>query len=232
MKIIFLNAWHGQRRDALAAFLSVEKEDTDLFCFQEATGAVRGLARERLPAYDFAAGEKPIAERGAFAQAAFLRAPYIFGSEEMLLLGDPETGTAQALDVQKGEKRFLVLNVHGMPQPGHKEDTEARLRQSESLLTWLDHETRRDLPQIVGGDFNLLPDTESIRLFERAGFRNLIRDFNIKTTRNALAWSRYPGRELYHSDYVFVRNALVSRFRVPEGEISDHLPLIVELEGA
>jgi len=90
-------------------------------------------------------------------------------------------------------------------------------------------------PQIVIGDFNLLPDTESIKKFEVYGYQNLIEDFAIKSTRNRIAWEQFknePGFVKQHyADYCFVsKDVKVKKFTVPNIEVSDHLPLILEFE--
>jgi endonuclease/exonuclease/phosphatase family metal-dependent hydrolase len=84
--------------------------------------------------------------------------------------------------------------------------------------------------QIIGGDFNILPETESIRMFKDQGYADLIKDFSIRTTRNRFAWEKYPGNELYYSDYVFIKHAKVVDFAVPALEISDHLPMLLDIE--
>lgn len=86
--------------------------------------------------------------------------------------------------------------------------------------------------KIVGGDFNLFPETKSIKMWEEIGYRNLIKEYGIKTTRNEYAWRNYPNNKHYFSDYVFVDPSVkVTNFDVPEMTISDHLPMIVEIVG-
>ncbi len=49
------------------------------------------------------------------------------------------------------------------------------------------------------------------------------------SARNNLAWNRFPTK-MYYSDYVFTSAKVkVESFSVPKNEISDHLPLIVEI---
>ena len=84
------------------------------------------------------------------------------------------------------------------------------------------------------GDLNLLPQTESVALFERAGYRNLITEYNIKTTRGTLMRKLYPQFEhgpygfQEFADYTFMSSDLeVQSFEVPDVPISDHLPMIL-----
>ncbi len=79
----------------------------------------------------------------------------------------------------------------------------------------------------MGGDFNLLPDTESIRMISNnLGCLNLIDKYNIKSTRTSL----YK-KPLRFADYVFVSNNIkLKEFKVLPDEISDHSPLFLEIE--
>lgn len=116
-----------------------------------------------------------------------------------------------------------IANVHGLPKPG-KLDNLDRIRQSQEIL---DAFASLSGIKIIGGDLNVLPETESVRVFEAAGYKNLIKDFGIKTTRNKIAWAKHPGNELYYSDYVFVSGASVASFEVPAEIVSDHQPMIL-----
>jgi len=76
------------------------------------------------------------------------------------------------------------------------------------------------------GDFNLLPETKSLIMFEDAGMKNLIKEYNITSTRN-----KFKKFNKKISDYVFVSNNVnVSSFKVPDVLISDHLPMIFEIQ--
>jgi len=84
----------------------------------------------------------------------------------------------------------------------------------------------------LGGDFNLYPQTKSIKIFEEAGYRNLIKDFGVKETRNKFAWEQFPDEEKQHfADYCFVsKNIKIIDFQVPNVLISDHNPLILDFD--
>ena len=81
---------------------------------------------------------------------------------------------------------------------------------------------------IICGDFNVLPNTQSIIMFEDS-FVNLIKKYDISTTRSKISpWYGTAG-EIKFSDYAFVSpNMEITDFKVPDVEISDHLPLIME----
>ena len=139
-----------------------------------------------------------------------------------------ETGVALHTQICADGKVVNICNVHGMPIPGDKLDNHARISQSTEIINYY-----RKLGgiKIIGGDFNLMPETTSVKMFEKNRYRDLIKDFRIPTTRNRLAWDRYPNHVIKFSDYVFVQPAAsVRKFTVPDMEISDHLPLFLELD--
>lgn len=141
---------------------------------------------------------------------------------------------ALAVSMAVGGTELTVCNVHGFSEPGDKRDTPARLAQSQKIIDFLRAQKGK---VIVMGDFNLLPDTESIRLFERAGYRNLIADYAITTTRGAKNKTLHPQYEhgehgfQEFADYAFVSKDLaVCAFAVPDEPISDHLPMLLRCE--
>lgn len=161
----------------------------------------------------------------------------------------------QYVRFEKNGAPYTLANVHGIAFPGTKRDTPERIAQSQKIVDFLAAEAGE---KILGGDFNLMPNTESIRMIERAGpvvvsgrpdtmsgqermspesyywagLRNLITDFRVPTTRNQLSYGQYPEAERqYFADFAFVSPAIrVIDFQVPQIEISDHLPLILECE--
>lgn len=73
------------------------------------------------------------------------------------------------------------------------------------------------------GDFNLDPDTKSLKILER-NLKNLIKEYKISTTRSSLY-----ARQHKFADYVLVSPGIkVINFQVPDIAISDHLPMILE----
>jgi exonuclease III len=120
---------------------------------------------------------------------------------------------------------LIVCNVHGMPFPGDKKDTENRLRQSQMIKDFLDKESGA---KIICGDLNLMPDTQSIKILE-TGMVNLIAKYSIGRTRSKL--HPYYGKpdEQKFADYMFASpDIIVRNFSVPDVSVSDHLPLILE----
>jgi endonuclease/exonuclease/phosphatase family metal-dependent hydrolase len=143
-----------------------------------------------------------------------------------------DNGFAQYILVKKNGKKLHILSVHGKTHPGHKFDTAVRVKQSERIIEFMKD---KEGAKIIGGDFNLMPYTKSIDIIEKAGYRNLIKEFKIKSTRNRISWEQFKDRpgfiKQFFADYVFTSEEIkVNAFRVPDVEISDHLPLILDFD--
>ncbi|MBI2338009.1 hypothetical protein HYU95_02395 [Candidatus Daviesbacteria bacterium] len=122
-------------------------------------------------------------------------------------------------------KDFTVFNFHGIPFPGDKLDTEKRLKNSEKVKEIVNSKSGS---KILVGDFNLLPQTQSIKIFEN-NMRNLIKEFKIQRTRSKQ--SPFYGRKDFQkfADYTFVSHDVkIESFEVSRAEVSDHLPMILE----
>jgi endonuclease/exonuclease/phosphatase family metal-dependent hydrolase len=136
----------------------------------------------------------------------------------------------QSVTLKVNNKTISISNFHGYYAGVGvgKGDTPERLMQSENLLEHL-----KKLPgqKILGGDFNLDPDTESMRIIEESGLQNLIKKYGIESTRT----SRYPQEKRIkhpYADYVFVEESVkVNSFNVDTDFMgSDHAPLFLEIE--
>jgi len=157
------------------------------------------------------------------------------GSDEYI----DKRGTLQWLQVDINDKQVIVAQFHGLRSSEGKGDTPERMRQSESVRKFLDEKIQEGLEVILCGDFNLYPDTESMRILEEGltegmedneqknkfRLRNLITEHGIKTTRN-----RHSKNTNELSDYILVSSGIeVEDFRVEEdSETSDHLPLYLK----
>lgn len=122
-------------------------------------------------------------------------------------------------------KTFAIFNFHGTPFPADKLDSKRRLTEARSVKKIID---RQKGAKILVGDFNLLPETQSIQIIEE-DMRNLIKEFSIQRTRSKL--SPFYGKTDFQrfADYTFVSdNVEVKSFQIPRIEISDHLPMVLE----
>ncbi|MBP9728266.1 MAG: endonuclease/exonuclease/phosphatase family protein [Candidatus Moranbacteria bacterium] len=210
-----------------------------MFCFQEMTEETRKLCRELFPLYsEYRVTKKGLDPRESFYQAIYVHPRFTVTNVTELLLDEPEAGLALALNVIDKEQSYTIVNLHGVSRAyidgraldvDEKMDFPVRIKQFEIV---------RDFAQategnvIIGGDFNVLPKTQSIRLFQEADYKDLIQEYQIQTTRNHYAWDLYPdSQRYYYSDYVFVSPGIsVRSFEVSPVEVSDHLPLILEID--
>lgn len=126
--------------------------------------------------------------------------------------------TFQVEDYQK----LTILNFHGLWTGTGKNDTPDRLLQSDTIIAYLKNVTHSF---ILGGDFNLSPDTMSIKKFEDFGLKNPIKEWGIMSTRTS-----FFTFENKFADYVFTSKGVdVETFKVLPDEVSDHAPLYVKI---
>lgn len=246
MKLITLNTWAGRVKEPFEAFLKAHAPFTDIFCFQEifndlddeeilpegsfgATGKNRHILKEITTVLDnFDVYFCPVIEN-VYGIAIFLKKGFeVIASGEVLLYENPSydvreggpnhTRKMQWVHIKKDRKDVIIMNVHGHWDPSGKSDTADRLEQSKIINDFI--QTTGTIPKILVGDFNLLPETESIKMIEE-NFTNLITKYNIPTTRTEL----YKGDDK-HADYVFVSpEILVEEFQALPDVVSDHVPL-------
>ena len=77
---------------------------------------------------------------------------------------------------------------------------------------------------IITGDFNLLPDSESIEILNK-DFRNLTKEYGLQTTRTDLTHKSEP------CDFIFVNDKVaVNDFYASEVVASDHQGLVLDFE--
>jgi len=124
--------------------------------------------------------------------------------------------------VKNNEKEFLIANLHGFWKPGEKGDTKESLEQSDKILAFLNN---FNCPKILCGDFNLRPETESMKKLE-GKMINLIKKYKVKNTR-----SKFYSRDEKFADYILVSpNVKIQDFKIIDEHVSDHLPLYLEFD--
>lgn len=249
MEIITLNTWGG--RAGREAFLDFFRSNAgaDVFCLQEVwrapyahfegslaggvvlnhttilTDALSQVARV-LPDHEYYfhphVGEN-------YGLATFVKKGIdILGSGEVFVhkhkdfVPEGDIGlharNVQYLTLMHGDIPLTIMNFHGLWNGQGKTDTPDRLEQSARINEFIKTLTNSF---ILCGDFNLLPDTESVHMLERVGMRNLIREYGVTSTRSPL----YTKKETY-ADYVFVSQGVqVDSFEVMSDVVSDHLAL-------
>lgn len=232
MRIMFLNVWNFRQTSALTQFLTEQISMTDVFCFQEAYEKTRFICTDLLKDFIGLFDYKYILDTtdsyaDEFPQATYVKTGVEVTRQTSVLKNVEGVGLALHTQLQCNNKTIHICNVHGISKPGNKLDDKYRLQQSSKLIEYF-----KDLEgiKIIGGDFNLEIQTESVKLFAQAGYVDLIEKYNIKTTRNRLVWEKYPNSILYYSDFVFVSpDCKVESFEVPNIEVSDHLPIILTM---
>lgn len=225
LKIIFLNTWDCKIKDGVLNFLKENSSDTDIFCLQEAYEKTKWLCREILHDYELASDYKYVDDIDNFSLATYVKNGVEVISKKPLLMDTPDTDLALHIQAKYKNKLINICNVHGISQPFNKLDSDTRITQSQEIINFYKN---LDGLKIIGGDFNLELNTKSVQIFEENKYTNLIKKYNIFTTRNKLAWNKFPEHKMYFSDYVFTNQDVVLQdFKVPEVEISDHLPMIL-----
>lgn len=121
-------------------------------------------------------------------------------------------------------KMLKIIGVHGIWNPTRMGD-ERTIGQSKAILS---EALKEQIPLLIGGDFNLLPQSPSIELIN-GNFRNLSDEFGLQTTRPQFDDGLDCGEVVV--DYIFTNDKIkVNNFKTIETNISDHLPLILTFQ--
>ena len=259
MRIISLNTWGGRAgKENLLSFFREHADTTDIFCLQEIwSDAYEHLDEHN--AGGVAIKHEQVLTHGLQEISAILRnhAPFfrphfmnnygllmlvnknlpvteegeVFVHKEKGYIPDGDVGgharNIQYVTVQTKSGPITIINFHGLwtgnGEGKGKKDSVDRIDQSKRILEFTE---KIQNPFILCGDFNLLPDTKSLSMFVDAGLRNLIKEFGITSTRT----SYYTKPEKY-ADYAFISSEInLKDFKVLPHEVSDHAPLLIEIE--
>lgn len=148
---------------------------------------------------------------------------YVFREKGYIPKGDVggHARNVQHISIRTKNGDRTILNFHGLWNGRGKSDSTDRLIQSDKIIQFLKTLSN---PLIFTGDFNLSPDTKSIKKIEEFGLRNLIKDYKITSTRTSF----YSKPEKF-ADYTLVSDGIeVHDFKVLSDEVSDHSPLYLE----
>lgn len=244
MKLISLNTWGGTLNQELLKFIE-EHTDIDFLLFQEvrhhATKEKLWNGRENLELFEDIRKRLPHhtgyfapTEDDDYGLAGFINTSYLLRGHGDIFVyrnrGDISNGNdtlmprnLQYFDIN-AIKPFTLLNVHGLWSKEGKKDSLERIHQSEKIIKYtktIEHD------YVLVGDFNLLPDTESMKLLENNRMRNLIKEYNITSTRT----SYYTKSNDTFADYVLVTSGIkVIDFQALADEVSDHRAMYLEFE--
>jgi endonuclease/exonuclease/phosphatase family metal-dependent hydrolase len=239
MKLISLNIWGGHVRDPLLAFINTYK-DIDIFCFQE----VYHSAKEKISTEDrkvslniFSELKELLPEHNAFfrpvVENVYGISMFVKNTIDVLREGEirihdnhdysgrgpTHSRNLQWAECKVNQQYYSIINVHGLWNGMGKTDTPARIAQSKRIRDFAD---TIKTPKILCGDFNLRPDTESLKIIE-SGMSNLIKMYKVDSTRTSL----YSKAEKY-ADYILTSDIEIKAFSVLKDEVSDHAPLLLD----
>lgn len=240
IKLISLNIWGGHVEQPLLNFIQNNKH-IDIFCFQE----VYHNAKEKISNEDRKVNLKIFSELQDLLpdHQAFFRpvvnniygigmfvnkAINVLNEGEVQIYNNPNytgKGPAHSRNLQWAEcliqdKVYAVINVHGLWNGLGKTDTPDRIEQAKRIKTFMNSVS---VPKVICGDFNLKPDTESVKIIGE-GMMNQIEIHQVSSTR-----TKYYEKPEPFADYVFTSPEItVNDFKVLKDEVSDHTPLLIE----
>ena len=249
-----LNTWGGRAgKEKLLSFFEKNKDSVDVFCLQEIwsapyenrEGHVAGgvpIEHANIMVYGLQEISTLLVEHLPYFRPHYLDnyglLMLVKKSLEVIEEGDvfvykykgyePENDIGnharniQFVTISNEGKMLTIINFHGLWNGKGKGDSEERIIQTKNILEFTKNLSHNF---VLCGDFNLLPDTESIKLFEDSGLKNLIKEHKITSTRTSF----YTKPEKY-ADYIFVtEELLIKDFTVLPEEVSDHAALLIEI---
>ncbi len=254
MKLITLNTWGGRALYPLMAFFRNYKDQADIFCLQEVRNSTQEVVNSRHPdqhlhgsLFDTISTEL-YNFNGSFAAfpedlhkmsvASFWQPDVKVKTIDNFVVYTPErpqeigntifsARRLQYLVVESGNKEILIADYHGLWNNGPKTDTPERIEQSLKIKNFLNEYPG---PKILCGDLNLLPETKSMRILEE-GMRNLVKDYQVQSTRTPLYRHYHNPAEPNFADYILVSPEIVTRkFEVLPEIASDHAALFLEFD--
>lgn len=251
IKIIQINIYKGRYLDSLVDFL--KDEDPDFITMQEVTAGgfnlcedkyanVFDILRDKLGMYGEYHGDLKLkGDRSAsFGNAIFAKSRIV--DKHVLVLKKFRPITNLELDGKSGEIRELidrhlldtVVNFHGSDihiiswhgaWTAPPSDTQETLRQAKLVYKYL---AGINGPFILGGDLNAVIGSKTIDMLGKVA-NNLMLGTNVKMTTNVKVHKIAPRGFLV--DYVFVSKEFkVKSVTIPQITVSDHLPVVAELE--
>ena len=239
MKLVTLNTWGGRAGKALLLDFFRKYKDVDVFCLQEISKVpfenFEGLLQEISEALsghqsyfhtqylDHYGLQTLVKKNFAVTEDGEV---YVYKYKGYIPEGDVgnHARNIQYITLNLKDGPITIINFHGLwdEKVQGKIDTADRINQSKKIVEFVESLSNGF---ILCGDFNLLPDTESIAILEKAGLRNLIKEYGVTSTRTSF----YTKPEKY-ADYIFVSQGIdVKTFKVLPEEVSDHSALFLEI---
>lgn len=251
LKHIQINIYKGKYLDSLILFL--KKENPDFISMQEVTWGFLNhfedkevnlfeklkdsLSMEGVCNFDW----KVKGNVGSLGNAVFSKFPII--DYKVTVLREPKEIDFEFVESEKGfpeaPRHFIDAicrvnnaNVHVMSWHGAwtapPVDTNETLRQSGIVRRYVDELNSNNAPFLIGCDLNSTMDKKTVRLISEVT-NNLMIGKQIKQTTHPEIHKIAPRGFLV--DYIFISKHFRSKsLHVPEIIVSDHLPVIAELE--
>lgn len=242
MKILQLNVWSGRLFNTLGILL--EQEKPDIICFQEGVsmpvvmpcGFFRSV-EEVASRYGMHIADAPLfgfqlaTQQAQFGNYVLSKLPitdcnitFTYGQYEAnfdFLTEDYKMVNVLHAGFDRADQPLHVLTIHGFHVPQHKNGNEETISQCQFLLGYI-RKLTGDV--ILTGDFNLAPDSDSIKILDKE-LHNLTKESELETTRTFLT----PKTET--CDYIFVNDQVkVKNFYASDIIASDHKALVMEFE--
>ena len=250
MKLISLNTWVGRAgKENLLDFFRKYK-DTDIFCLQEIWEGGEDKMEYYSKAWGKGISNTQMTDIGNIldTHVAFFYPSHedfyglaIFVKKDLRITEEGEifvhrtkedvwdkedvnhARNLQYITLETVGGKRTVVNFHGLWNGSGKEDSNERILQSGNIANFL---KRISNPYVLCGDFNLLPNTQSLKNIENVGLKNLIKDFNITSTRS----NHYKKPEKF-ADYTFTSSEIkIKEFKILPDEVSDHLAMYLDFE--
>ena len=242
MKLVALNTWGGRTGQSLLDFFA-QRQEIDAFLLQEVFDKGSRLTNfhnnANLQLFEDISRQLPN-HRGYFAPAqdnewglaSFLKKSlplhdigdlFIHRHRDAMVNRDGST-VGKNIQYLKLVGHPTIINLHGLWNGQGKTDTADRLAQSKKLI---DFSASLTGEFIIAGDFNLLPETMSLKIIEqKLNLVNLITKYGITSTRTS-----YYQKPLKFADYILVTPGVrVRDFRVLPDEVSDHAALYLDFD--
>jgi len=247
MKLLSQNLWGGKTKQKIFDFLQSYSDSVDIFLFQEVFRNGKGkpsgnlvnitdynshLYEDLQELFEGHIGIFCPVHKDIYGLAIFIRKGIkILSNGDEIVFDCPDsddsnsdidhTRKLQWVTIKQDGKQYLVMNIHGTWTISGKGDNEDRINQSRKILDFIKD---KDVPIILGGDFNLDINTQSVLMLE-GRFKNLIKEYNIKSTRPPF----FINKDRY-ADYFFVTPEIkVNTFEVIMHSASDHAGMILDI---
>jgi len=242
VKLMQLNAWGGRMEPQIADLIRTEKPD--ILCLQESIsfgGEGTGLFITIENIQEI--GDLSFAAFAPVFSFSYMKGTAKFGNcilsrfpiqeaktvftylehKDNFMWGEDSANVRNfvhaTIDIQG--KPFNVVTHHGFWVADHKNGNDETLRQTKIIADYCHKLTG---PSILTGDFNLIPESGSIKQINKV-MTNLTLEHGLKTTRTPLTTKTEA------CDFIFVsKEVKVRRFGALEKQASDHMALVLEFD--